>query len=392
MNDIETKNNPEGEAETEMVVPVADTEIPEEHKEDLAPEEGATLETEVSETIEEESPKHTEIPLIKEPIPPGQNGMPTIPQLIVALSILVGVLGSPYLFKLTPQLLGGTAEESTEVIQEPLSQKAAEVDFFADLILEAESAYVWDVAEQRALFNKNAQAQLPLASLTKLMTAVVASEMYGDTTTVPIALRAIEQEGENGFHDGDRWNAKKLLEYTLVTSSNDGAYALASAAGALLDAEDTRTPEEAFIERMNTKAEEIGLSNTYFSNPTGLDASESESGSYGSARDVAFLMEYILANNPEILQDTTKTTEIFVDANGTTFTATNTNQFIGDIENALGSKTGYTTLAGGNLVIAFNVGLNHPIIISVLGSTRDGRFTDVEKIRERIEKIMTSTP
>ncbi len=390
MSDIETKID--SEEESEVIVPETNTDIADTPESEVVTEEATTEEVEALDTATDIAPKHTEIPLIKEPIPPGQNGMPTIPQLIVALSILVGVLGSPYLFKLTPQLLGGATEQSKEVVAEPLSQKAVDVDFFADLILEADSAYVWDVAEQRALFNKNAQAQLPLASLTKLMTAVVASEMYGESTTVPIALNAIEQEGENGFHDGDRWNAKKLLEYTLVTSSNDGAYALASAASALLTPEDTRTPEEAFIERMNTKAEEIGLSNTFFSNPTGLDTSESESGSYGSARDVAFLMEYILAHNPDILKDTTKTTEVFFDANGAAFAATNTNQFIGEIENALGSKTGYTTLAGGNLVIAFNVGLNHPIIISVLGSTRDGRFEDVEKIRERIEKIMTSTP
>lgn len=320
------------------------------------------------------------------------SGVPTIPQLCVAVGILVLVLGSPYVLKFM-HISPASPDHKTQVSfpEPPPMPDVVAKSGFDNISLEAESAYVWDVAGQRALFNKNAQAQLPLASLTKLMTALVAHETYGDNGVVPITLDAISQDGENGFNDGDMWNSKELLDFTLMTSSNDGAYALAAAAGALLEKE-SGDPEAVFIKKMNAKAEEIGLTHTYFTNPTGLDTSESQSGSYGSARDMAFLMEYIIEHSPQILEHTVETTAQFTDEQGGRFSATNTNQSIKNIENALGSKTGYTTLAGGNLVVAFNAGLNHPIIISVLGSSREGRFSDIEALRKETEALFISTP
>ncbi len=318
-------------------------------------------------------------------------GVPTIPQLFVAVGILVLVLGSPYVLKFVNISPAPAESKAQPLLPPPPVMPDPQKEGFENISLQAESAYVWDVSGQRALFNKNAQAQLPLASLTKLMTALVAHETYGDNGVVPITLDAISQDGENGFNDGDMWNSKELLDFTLMTSSNDGAYALAAAAGALLEKE-SGDPEAVFIKKMNAKAEEIGLTHTYFTNSTGLDTSESQSGSYGSARDMAFLMEYIIEYAPQILEHTVETTAQFTDEQGERFSATNTNQSIKNLENALGSKTGYTTLAGGNLVVAFNAGLNHPIIISVLGSSREGRFADIEALRKETEKLFISTP
>ncbi len=312
--------------------------------------------------------------------------VPTIPQLCVALAILIVVLGSPYLFTLFNIQAPGIAHTKPQE-QRATSMGAPAKDPFEGVALTAEAAYVWDVSSQRALYNKNAHAQLPLASLTKLMTALVAYDTFTDDAVVPITLSAIGQEGENGFLDGDRWNIRKLVEYTLMTSSNDGAYAIAAAAGSTLEVPGVE-PEQAFIDRMNKKADEIGLSQTYFTNPTGLDRSETESGSYGSARDVAFLMEYIIKNKPELLQSTTKKVEAFTDERGAVHDATNTNQTVNDITNLIGSKTGYTLLAGGNLVIAFDAGLNHPIVISVLGSSQEGRFVDVETLAARAQEAI----
>ena len=61
-------------------------------------------------------------------------------------------------------------------------------------------------------------------------------------------------------------------------------------------------------------------------------------------------------------------------------TATNTNEVVGSIPGLIASKTGFTDLAGGNLVVAFDAGINRPVIISVLGATKDGRFTDMEML------------
>jgi len=179
----------------------------------------------------------------------------------------------------------------------------------------------------------------------------------------------------------------ELLGFTMMSSSNDGAYALAAAAGAL----ETRS-EDGFLDQMNTKAKELGLAQTYFTNPTGLDANTVESGSYGSARDIAFLMEHIIKHTPAVLAHTTESSATFTDEAGEVHTATNTNQSIQMVANALGSKTGYTDLAGGNLVVAFDAGLNHPIIIAVLHSSREGRFSDVELLLERTKRALTLAP
>lgn len=320
-----------------------------------------------------------------EPLQTDDHHIPTIPQLCVALAILLMVFSAPYVSafmhhtKLTAQ---ANTQPSVSTPQAALLYKTG---VFDTIEIKAESAYVWDVALQRALFNKNAHVQLPLASLTKLMTALVAYETTGTDATVAISSSAIHQEGESGFKKGEVWKAKDLLDFTLMTSSNDGAYALAGSAGAAL-LSDNLTPEASFVRAMNKKAEEIGLTQTYFTNPTGLDASQSQSGSYGSARDMAFLMEYVVRHKPELLEKTKRSAAVFSDTGGTRFAATNTNQEISSLDNPIGSKTGYTVLAGGNLVIAFNIGLDHPIIVSVLGSSREGRFSDVQKLIEGVKE------
>lgn len=81
---------------------------------------------------------------------------------------------------------------------------------------------------------------------------------------------------------------------TLITSSNDGATALGAEAGKAIDA--TGDPEALFVQAMNIKAEELGLSKMHFANSTGLDLTETEASAYGSARDVARLMEYVITH------------------------------------------------------------------------------------------------
>lgn len=319
-----------------------------------------------------------------------QSGVPTIPQLSVALSLLLVLLGSPYLVSLWHVVENRMAIEDDGVpaAGTDLSPNNTQADPFADVALEAKAAYVWDVSAGKALYAKEAHAQLPLASLTKLMTGLVAYETLNQDTRVKITLDAISQDGEHGLQDGDTWQMSELLGFTMMSSSNDGAYALASVAGAF-----TTSGGDGFIDHMNEKARELGLAQTYFTNPTGLDAKNMvESGGYGSARDMAFLMEYIIKHTPAVVAHTTKPAAVFTDEGGEAHTATNTNQSIGMVANALASKTGYTELAGGNLVVAFDAGLNHPVIIAVLHSSREGRFSDVELLLERTKQALTLTP
>lgn len=313
------------------------------------------------------------------------SGLPIKQQLtILAVAILV-IFASGWLPKLLDNLKNenegqsATVPLTSEVIPDPNTKPIPEIDetAFESLNLQGEAAFLWDVNEQRVLYQKNADEQLPLASITKLMTTLLAYEILDDQDQVPVSISAILQDGESGLGDGERFTLEDIIDFTLMSSSNDGAFAIASAAGALLQYE---RPAETFVQAMNIRAEELGLTQTYFLNPTGLDVSETKAGAYGSARDIAFLMEYILKNAPSILERTTDRSGVFYNQSGEYHEAENTNKEVNDIPGLIGSKTGYTTLAGGNLAIAFDASLNRPVVAVVLGSSLNGRFSDILKM------------
>lgn len=266
------------------------------------------------------------------------------------------------------------------------------IDPFQEIQLEAKSAVVWDVINNRELFTKEADIPLPLASLTKVMTALVISSKFPDSSNIQILQEYLEPEGDSNLVVGDIWQANDLRDFTLLTSSNDGAFALAAVAEAkvnnlgngLYTQEDLRNK---FIEEMNDTASEIGLSNSRFFNEHGLDRTVDRGGAYGSAKDMAMLFAYTLQNYPDMLEATRYKNLEFKSAEKV-YSATNTNDYVNQIPNLIASKTGYTDLAGGNLVVAFDAGLGRPIIISVLGSSTEGRFTDALKLSEASLKYL----
>ena len=143
-----------------------------------------------------------------------------------------------------------------------------------------------------------------------------------------------------------------------------------------------------FVKKMNEKAQSFGLAQTYFYNENGLDTEDTLPGAVGSAKDMAMLMEYILKNHPEIVESTKHGSFKIESLNNISHYAKNTNVDIDKIPGVIASKTGYTNLAGGNLVIAMDPFLGRPIIISVFGSTYDGRFDDISKIVDATMKYI----
>ena len=254
-------------------------------------------------------------------------------------------------------------------------------DDFKNIKLSAKAAYVLDVNQNKTLFSLNEDAQLPLASLTKIMTAVTALSLIPDYTSVTIVRDFLSPEGDSELLVDEKWKLKDLVNLTLVNSSNDGARAIASAAGAFKkNLNDYNMGRREFIYEMNKKTKELRLSQTYFLNETGLDESAAISGGYGSAKDMTMLMKYALQNFPSVFEGTRKENLIINSLNEIKHDLQNTNKEVNNIPLLLGSKTGYTDLAGGNLVIGFDAGFNRPIIITVLGSTEEGRFEDVEAL------------
>lgn len=266
--------------------------------------------------------------------------------------------------------------EKDSVVISNITEEKSFINPFDTAHISAKAAYVFDAKTQAALFSKNEERQLPLASLTKLITALAAVETLSPSETISISEKAIEAEGDSGLFANEKWRLSDLISFTLISSSNDGASALASVVNARIPAVESG----GIVNVMNAKVAEIGLSQTYFINETGLDQSVNASGAYGSARDVALLFEYMLAHHPSLIESTKYAKESFVSLDNFEHEAPNTNEVVHSIPGFLGGKTGYTDLAGGNLVIAFDAGLNHPVIISVLGSTLEGRFRDAETL------------
>lgn len=241
--------------------------------------------------------------------------------------------------------------------------------------MEAKAIFIWDVYNQKEIYSQNKETQLPLASLSKVMTALVASDYEDKNITVNID----EKNANGGLKKNEKWNLKDLIDFTLISSSNSGANAVASAIQSFTKNENG--DEIPFVKKMNEKAKELNLKQTYFLNESGLDIDESSlSGSYGSAQDVAMLFDYVIKNKPEILEITSYDKFGLKTEDNKIHNAENTNLVINNIPWVIGSKTGYTELAGGNLVVAFDNGMMRPIIISVLGSSREGRFEDMKKL------------
>ena len=230
-----------------------------------------------------------------------------------------------------------------------------------------------------SLFKKNEFVQLPLASLTKLMMSLTATDLLPRDSHITIKKEFLQEEGDTGLLAGESWRLKDLLDFSLLVSSNDGARSIASVVGAFdLKSQDYDLGRKDFITKMNETAGKLGLKQTYFVNESGLDIGN-VSGGYGSSIDVARLMQYILTNHPEILE-ATKYPNLTIDSLNKKHIAKNTNTNIGEIPGLIASKTGYTELAGGNLAVAFDASIGRPIIVVVLGSTEAGRFADVSNL------------
>lgn len=287
--------------------------------------------------------------------------------------------------------------ETPPVVAEPsapiLRRAPTQANPYESLSLAARSAVVYDLTTGRELYRKNETERLPLASLTKLMTAVVAHESLTPDTRVAITEQALAVEGDSGLFAAERWKLRDLLSFTLVTSSNDGADAVAAAAGALLSNGDTTSPRvgtQSFVGRMNTRAKELGLEDTIFRNPTGLDVGAEATGGVGTARDVARLLAHVWLSAPDLLLETTRANARYVSESGFAHNASNTNALVSATPGLLGGKTGYTDLAGGNLAMVVDVGLNEPVAVVVLGSTLEGRFDDVDALVHATRTYYTS--
>lgn len=262
----------------------------------------------------------------------------------------------------------------------PENELVFEKEYQFDPKIKASSAMVTELKTGKILYAKNENEKKPIASLTKLFTVLVANEYLEKqkTNTITINEQHLKTFGDSGLKVGQLWKVKDLIDYALISSSNDSANALA------LSTFDGNFG--AFVGEMNNISRKLGLANTFFSNPTGLDNnSQTNVGAISTAKDITKLLRYITLNKLDLYNES-RLEQKNVTYDEKIYEMKNTNKSIYKLTGVLLSKTGYTNLAGGNLLVVADFGLNNPISVVVLGSTVEDRENDVISLMEETKK------
>ncbi len=221
------------------------------------------------------------------------------------------------------------------------------------------SAIIYDVNNGTTLWSYNANKTWSLASMTKVMTAYIYKK-YCDKSI---------------NYSGLKWDSDDALRFMLIESSNGMANTLASNCMKYQD----------FITHMNEEAKDLDL-NLHYTNSSGIDT-PGAIGGRGDAISISTFFAIASMKYPAIFDSTTHSSSLVPVTNykgNAMVQAINTNQGIEYINGARMSKTGLTDYAGGNLGIVYDIYVGRPIVIIVLGSTKEGRFQDMEILKDSI--------
>ena len=244
----------------------------------------------------------------------------------------------------------------------------------SEIEIEGKSALLMEEETGQVIYTQNEDLQLPTASLTKIMTLLVAMEEVDNGQVsiddeVVISQRAQSMGGSQiWLSAGDTILLKDLIKAVLVPSANDATVALAEHVGGT---------KENFVHLMNLKAEELGLEKTHFSNATGLP--NDGGGHYSTAKEVAIMARELIANFP-IMLEWGNTRVAYIEVNDEQKPIWNTNQLVGHFSGLDGLKTGWTDEAEYCLVGTAEQGGRR--LISVVMGAKDeaGRQEETRKL------------
>lgn len=232
--------------------------------------------------------------------------------------------------------------------------------------LTAKAALVVNVENKKILFDLNSNEKLAPASTTKLMTALVALDLYSLDEKIKIPYFCTTIEGQKaGLPNEAEFTVKNLLYSLLVGSAGDAACALSVGKISTYD----------FVRLMNKKAMELKMYDTSFTNPIGLD--DADGSHYSTATDLYILAEHAVKN--ELIKGIVKTKSYIIKSESDNFAVhiENTNKLLWDVQNTVGIKTGKTQEAGEVLIYEYKDDLRDLIIV-VMGS--QDRFADTKTL------------
>ena len=241
--------------------------------------------------------------------------------------------------------------------------------------INSRSCIIYDRNSHMVLYSKNENKTVKMASTTKIMTSLIIIENCDLSETVEVSKKSASTGGSRlGLKTGDKITIKDLLYGLMLCSGNDAAIALAEYAG-----EDVT----GFVRLMNDKANQLGLKNTHYESPHGLDSDNH----YTTAYELAVLTDYALKNKTFLQIVGTKNYTITI--NGYSKNISNTNELLGNLTGVYGVKTGFTNGANRCLVTACKRN-NMDIICVVLGAdTKRFRTQDSIKLIEYAFKNFT---
>ncbi len=224
-------------------------------------------------------------------------------------------------------------------------------------------------SDGKILWRRDADTQVPMASTTKIMSALVALENGSLGDTVTISENADSQEGSTAeLTAGDTVTLENLIYGMMLPSGNDAAMAVAEHFGS--------GNSQAFVDMMNAKAQELGMANTHYTSPNGLV----DEGNYTTADDYLKLVSAAMANSEfrtVVAQPTYTYTSL---GNKLTVKLESTNELLGSYDGANGVKTGFTDAAGYCLVASAERNGEELYAVVFGSSTKNSRFTDAEAL------------
>lgn len=245
-------------------------------------------------------------------------------------------------------------------------------------VIPAKTALIYDLETNRTLFSKNSEERLPMASLTKVMTAIVALENKQKDDRYLVRRQSLVGEDSMGLTIGEVLTLEDLLYGLMLVSGNDAAEVLA---------DNYVSGREKFIEAMNNKAKALGLKNTNFTNPTGL---EGDGNQYTTAEDLLVITKYALTNFPLFVK-ISSTFEYLIPytSDHKAFYLYNETNLLTTYPGVKGVKTGYTPEAG-LCLITYLEHENHKIIGIILGS--NNRRQEMKELLDYSLKVLGSKP
>lgn len=255
--------------------------------------------------------------------------------------------------------------------------------------VDAEYVCVMD-KEGNIYFERNSGTPTQIASITKIMTAIVALEAVGQdagNVTIPISeAAATVGESSAGLKEGDVLSFDSAIKALMVPSGNDAAIALAEALGdRCQSSNDSLKGYDRFVQAMNDKAREIGCADTVFTNPHGLDFDEWAGDLHSTASDVAKITQYAMRNETfrQIVAGGSTVIPVkHADGEQGEITLQTTDQFLEMYEYACGVKTGITELAGPSFVGASNKDGFELYVVVIRSSSEGQRFNDTVSLCE----------